>query len=330
MLNRPLLLIAALLLILLLVWFQRPAPVTEVARTALIMGTLVEIKGVGQDQKHINRAISNAFTAMRKEEERFSPQIESSRLSLLNRTTAAVMVDPQMLELLQLGQEISRQSQGAFNLGLGRLKALWNFEAEDPRVPTTAAIKAILPDPDHELVHIAGNRVTRSSGVQLDLGGIAKGYAVDQALKVLRTAGITSASVNAGGDIGLLGGHGERPWKIGIQHPRRPGEVLATLELRNQTIVTSGDYERFFIQKGVRYHHLFDPQTGLPARGCQSVSVIAPNAAEADALATAAFVLGPQKGLELLEQRPQVEGLILAADGTASVTSGLKGRIQWR
>jgi len=330
-LKRPLALIAALLLILLISWSLRPKPSAEVARTALIMGTLVEIKGVGPDQKKIEDAISAAFASMRSDEERFSTRIATSQISALNRATTAIEVDPEVLAVLQLGQRITRESEGAFYMGLGGLKKLWDFDAVTPGVPEPSEIKAVLPATTGNLLEISGVRVVRSDQrMQLDLGGIAKGYAVDRALALLRASGLESASVNAGGDIGLLGGHGERPWKIGIQHPRKSGELLATIELRDRAVVTSGDYERFFMQDGVRYHHIFDPQTGFPARGCQSVSVVAPTAAEADALATAAFVLGPADGLALLENEPDVEGLIVDADGRITLTGGLKDQIQWR
>lgn len=331
MLRRPLALIAALLLILLISWSLRPKPSAEVARTALIMGTLVEIKGVGPDQKHTEEAISAAFDIMKSEEARFSSRIETSQISAINRNKGALEADPEVLFVLQLGQQISRQSAGAFHMGLGRLIKLWGFEAVNPRVPETQAIKQLLPAFTQDAVSMAGTGVERTDPrIQLDLGGIAKGYAVDRALEVLRASGLQSASVNAGGDIGLLGGHGERPWKIGIQHPRKPGELLATLELRDRAIVTSGDYERFFEIDGVRYHHILNPQTGLPARACQSVTVVAPRVAEADALATAVFVLGPNKGLALLENSSAVEGLIVGADGQVKVTAGLKGQVQWR
>ncbi len=331
MLKRPLALIAALLLILLLSWSLRPKVTAEVARTALIMGTLVEIKAVGSGEKDIEEAISDAFSAMRSEEGRFSTQIETSQISAINRATAAIEVEPEVLFVLQLGQRITRLSEGAFHMGLGGLIRLWDFEAVTPRVPELSEIKQVLPISSEDAVSITGTRVERrDTNLQLDLGGIAKGYAVDRALAVLRAAGLESASVNAGGDIGLLGGHGERPWKIGIQHPRKAGELLATLALRDRAIVTSGDYERFFMLEGVRYHHIFDPQTGLPARACQSVSVVAATVAEADALATAAFVLGPVKGLALLEKSHEVEGLIVSAEGRIEMTSGLKDQIQWR
>jgi len=146
---------------------------------------------------------------------------------------------------------------------------------------------------------------------------------------VLEASGIKHASVNAGGDLRLLGDKAGRPWRIGIQHPRQSGELLATLDLADTSVVTSGDYERYFEADGQRYHHLFDPHSGRPAQLCQSVTVVAREAALADALATAVFVLGPQRGLELLG-RYGVEGIIVAADGQRQATAGLTGKVDWR
>ncbi len=331
MLNRPLALVVGMILLLVVVWMRQPHPQTEVARTALIMGTLVEIKGVGPDKDQLEKAISEAFSAMRVEEDRFSPGIATSPVFLINHTLEPVEVGPQFLELFALGQRISAETRGAFHMGLGGLIKLWDLGSVSPRVPSEAEIKQVLPASTDTLTVINTNRVRRlSPAVQLDLGGIAKGFAVDRALEVLASAGLESASINAGGDIGLLGGHGERPWRIGIQHPREAGELLATIDLKGEAIVTSGDYERAFMLNGVRYHHIFDPQTGYPARNCQSVSVVAQSVAEADALATAAFVLGPEEGLRMLEEVSGVEGLIVAADGTIETTSGLKDQIQWQ
>ena len=330
MLNRPQLLLGVLVLLALLVWWQRPAPRAEVTRTALIMGTLVEIKGVGQDEDRIGRAIDQAFAEMRRQEEIFSPRIAESKVVQLNQSLQPIEAGPDLLAVFSLAEQVRKRTDGAFNEGLGRLKTLWGIESDHPHRPDPAEIANILFDPTAELVRIDQGRIERvEKKAQLDLGGIAKGYAVDRAIEVLRRAGLHSASINAGGDIRLLGAHGERPWRIGIQHPRHNEELLATIELRDRAIVTSGDYERYFMQDGERYHHIFDPRTGYPARGCQSVTVLAETAAEADALATAVFVLGPERGLKLLEQEEGVEGLIVAADGKISLSSGLKGRVEW-
>jgi thiamine biosynthesis lipoprotein len=180
-------------------------------------------------------------------------------------------------------------------------------------------------------LHLDGRRVEKAHpALTVDLGAIAKGYAIDRAAEVLRRAGIESAAINAGGDIRLIGDHGARPWRIAIQHPRDSARPLATLELADAAVVTSGDYERFFEQDGVRYHHIFDPRTGYPAGRCQSVTVVAPSAALADALSTAVFVLGPEEGFALLQRFPEAEGLIVAADGTPQASPGLEAKLTWR
>ena len=143
----------------------------------------------------------------------------------------------------------------------------------------------------------------------LDLGAIAKGWAVDRAMEKLMARGIYNAIIDAGGDLRIIGSRpGKDFWRIGVQHPRDPGALLLTFDLKDTAIVTSGDYERFFITDGVRYHHILDPSTGQPARGCQSVTVLAPTAAEADACATAAFVLGPSAGARLSARTPRGAG----------------------
>ena len=164
----------------------------------------------------------------------------------------------------------------------------------------------------------------------LGLGAIAKGYAVDQAASVLRRAGFANFIVSAGGDMAV---HGRKtpttPWRVGIQHPRKPhGTLLAVVEAENETVVTSGDYERFVWRNGKRYHHIIDPRTGMPAEGVMSVTVIATRAMAADALATAAFVMGPKDGLALLEAEAGAEGLVVDSRGQLLFTSGAKRRLK--
>jgi thiamine biosynthesis lipoprotein len=198
-------------------------------------------------------------------------------------------------------------------------------------VPAPAEIRQALAGTGQGNLRLDSRRVEKAQpALAVDLGAIAKGYAVDRAVELLRRAGIESAAVNAGGNIRLIGDHDGRPWRIAIQHPRDAAGQLALLELADVSVSTSGDYERFFEQDGVRYHHIFDPRTGYPAGRCRSVTVVTPSAALADALSTAAFVLGPEEGLALLRRFPATEGLIVAADGTPHVTPGLEARLTWR
>lgn len=331
MLNRPLGFLLLLALGAIFFWSQRGENQHEVVRTALIMDTLVEIKVLGTDEKAINGAIEDAFTLMKGVEAEFSSYQPQSSITRLNRSDDSVAVSSRARKLFRLGDSVRRQSQGAFSMALGGVKKLWALDKVQPQVPTTEQLARVIPPVNRPALRWDGLRAQRTSAlIQLDLGGIAKGYAVDLALELLRRRGVVSASVNAGGDIGVIGGHGDRPWRIGIQHPRQAGELLARLDLHDQAVVTSGDYERFFERDGVRYHHIFDPHNGRPARKSQSVTVVAPQATLADALATAAFVLGPQAGLRLLEESSGVEGLIIAADGSRVITAGLKERLKWR
>lgn len=324
MFGRPQLVFLLLLLVAGLVWLRMPSGEQQQVRTTLIMGTLVEIKATGKAQQ-LDQVITAAIAEMGRIERLFSTHISTSDISQLSSAAQPFQVSVETLALLQRGQQIARQSDGAFDMSLGALKQLWGVENTAPQVPNAEQLQQALHGVGPDALQFDGDWVRKAiPHLQVDLGGIAKGYAVDRALEVLRQAGVASAAVNAGGDIGLLG---ERevgqPWRIGIQHPRKSGELLTTLTLVDRAVVTSGDYERFFEQAGVRYHHIFDPRSGYPARGCQSVTVVAADVATADALATAAFVLGPKQGLQLLEGLTGVEGLLVAADGRLHRTSGL-------
>jgi thiamine biosynthesis lipoprotein len=321
--NRPLILLLLMLLLTAAWWRLRPEP-GVVQRTQLLMGTTVSIEAAGADPAVLERAIAAAFAEMARIETLMSPHRPESDVSRLTAAEHAVTVAPETAEVIALGLEIARRSGGAFDLTLGRLKTLWGIETETPQVPTATAIAAALRGIGPEALSISGNLVTKGSPLlAIDLGAIAKGYAVDRAIATLRAHGVTSAAVNAGGDIGLLGSKQGRPWRIGVQHPRDPEGVLVTLEAADRAVVSSGDYERCFERDGRRYHHLFDPQTGYPAGRCQSVTVLAPRAVLADALATALFVLGPERGLALLRDYPGVDALIVAADGRLHTTPGL-------
>jgi len=325
MFGRPQLLVIIVLVLALLLWWRAPGDPQLYSRTALIMGTVVEIKGFSTDEKKLDRAISDAFAEMRRVDEKFSSFRPESEISRLSSAGGAFKVSKETAQLLKLGQRISRLSDGAFEMGLGRLKQLWAIESDAPKVPTEQQIRAALEQIGPEDLQIEGTLVRKAHpDLQIDLGGIAKGYAIDRAIEVLRQEGVQSAAVNAGGDIRLLGDRNGEPWKIGIQHPRRTEQVLATLPLSDRAVVTSGDYERFFEKDGIRYHHIFDPLSGRPARLCQSVTVVAADAATADALATAVFVLGPIKGFKLLEEQQGVEGLMVTAAGEVLRTSGLQ------
>jgi thiamine biosynthesis lipoprotein len=284
------------------------------------MGTVVEITVSGASEKTARAAMSEAFDAMGRVDRDFSWSNPAGELARLNSSASgrAQKVVPEMLRVLEEALEIAEASGGAFDPTIGPLARLWNFEGGGV-VPGDEAIASAMAkvgfmnlDLDPESSEV-GFRV---DGMQVDLGGIAKGLAIDLAAGVLMGHGVRSAIVDAGGDLRLIGaGPGRDFWRIGVQDPRDASRMLLSLDLAGVSVATSGDYERFFERDGVRYHHLLDPATGRPARGCRSVTVVAPTALEADACATAAFVLGPERGVRFLRSRPGVRGLVVAADG---------------
>jgi thiamine biosynthesis lipoprotein len=179
-----------------------------------------------------------------------------------------------------------------------------------------------------EIDEAAGTVFLTRQGMRVHLGGIGKGYAVDHAVTILRRAGLRDFMIQAGGDLYVGGRKEGRPWRLGIADPRGPaGQSVAALELSDGTFSTSGDYSRSFVRDGVRYHHLIDPATGVPARGCRSVTIVADSPLQADGLSTGVFILGPADGMALIERLPQVEGVIVTAANDVLVSSGLKDRL---
>ncbi len=320
--NRPLMIVILVGLLTLTWWRLQPSD-EEVRRSQLLMGTIVEIVAEGQKTAQLESAVDSAFAEMTRLDLLLSSYQPDSDVSLLSQSTSGRDVKAETAAVLALGLEVARRSGGAFDLTLGRLKSLWGMDGEHPAVPERQAIAAALTGTGPAALTLDGLHVgKREAQLQIDLGGIAKGYAVDRAIAVLKEHGIGSAAVNAGGDMYLLGQKPERPWRIGIQHPRNHDAILETVQVRDRAIVTSGDYERFFEQDGQRYHHIFDPQTGFPASNCQSVTIITDSVALGDALATAVFVLGPQAGLQLLTEYPGTDGLIVSADGSLYTSPG--------
>ncbi|MDT8422049.1 MAG: FAD:protein FMN transferase [Desulfuromonadales bacterium] len=320
--NRPLI-IGLLVVLLALSWWRLQPDDENIHRSQLLMGTVVEIMAAGMPAGKLEAAVDAAFDEIARLDKLLSRYHQDSEVSRLSQSDHSSQVTAETAEVLALGLDVALRSGGAFDLTLGRLKTLWAIDGEAPSIPHHDAIAAALIGTGPTALTLDGQQVTkRTQQLQIDLGGIAKGYAVDRAIAVLKQHGITSAAINAGGDMYLLGQRPQRPWRIGIQHPRHKEAVLETVQVSDQAVVTSGDYERFFEQDGIRYHHIFDPQSGQPARVCQSVTIIADSVALGDALATAVFVLGPEAGLLLLSQYPRAEGLIVAANGTLHSSAG--------
>lgn len=318
--------------IMLLALFSACRPAT-VKQTRMQMGTRVEITAEGKNRALVAARVEAAFGEIDRLEALMSSFKPESEVSRINRAagTAAVAVSPEVFEVIARSLEISRASGGAFDISFAPLGDLWKDSGVEPvRVPEPAAVAAKLKLVGWSRVRLdpaARTVFLPERGMEIGLGGIAKGYIVDQALKVLQVEGVDRALVAASGDMRSFARPGQRAWKVGIQDPARRDRLLGELEMSNQAVSTSGQYERFIVIAGRRYGHILDPHSGWPAAGCRTVTVLAGEAWEADALATTAFVLGQARGMELLRSRPGVEGMIVDAEGRGEMSVGFEKRL---
>lgn len=264
---------------------------------------------------------------------------EGSPLAEVNRRAGGepVAVPPTLLDLVSRAVEIAERTGGAFDPTWAALWGLWDFRAEEPRVPDAEAIARQIELIDWRAIEIdreAGTLRLPERGMKIGLGGIAKGYALDRAAELLRERGVNDFLIVAGGQVYAAGRRGDRRWRIGIRDPwGDPADAFALLELSGAeeggvSSSTSGDYESFFVLDGVRYHHVLDPRTGRPARGLRSATVVSPDATLADALSTALMVLGPERGLALAEDWGAAEAVLVGEDGELGITSGLAARLE--
>lgn len=274
----------------------------------LAMGTLVSLRTYGLDDAQATRARQQVETLFEHLHRRWHPW-QPGEVTQLNQALTAgrgESVPADLGALLVRARQLEAASQGRFNPGIGALVGLWGFHSDDlpSEPPAEAAIAALVAKrprlADLRIQPAAdGKSVLVSSvnpAVQVDLGGIAKGYAVAGALALLRQLGVANAMVNAGGDLGVLGDAAGRPWRVAIRNPDKPDQAIAALELHSgEVLFTSGDYERYFDFRGDRYHHLIDPASGHPTRGLRAASVLATDATLADAAATALMVAGERR-----------------------------------
>lgn len=305
-----------------------------VKRAQMHMGTLVSITAVAVNHDAAKQVINAGFQEIKRLEQLLSTWISDSELSRVNDSAGIkpVPVSPETLTVVLRSLQVAEVTNGAFNIVIGPAIGAWNISAQ-PRVPTTAELDALRPLLDLQAVRADVSKRTlylEKTGMRIDVGGIGKGYAADQAVVAMQKAGAVAGVVALSGDIKAFGRlPGERPFPVGIQHPRKEGAVLVWIDLQDEAISTAGDYERYFEKDSVRYHHILDPQTLQPARRCQSVTIVAREGIWADGLDTGIFVMGPERGMELVERLADVEAIIVDAEGRMSVSSGLKNRIRF-
>ncbi|MFN7980558.1 MAG: fused MFS/spermidine synthase [Vicinamibacterales bacterium] len=306
-----------------------------VARSGLAMGSSLTLMAWASDEDATNRAFDAVFAEFDRLDHLMSVWKEGSDVLRLNAAAGdhPVPVSPETMEALVTAHQISEWTHGKFDVTFGALTDVWKFDHDqDNTVPSAAAIAARLPLIDYRRLVIdqpAGTAFLQTKGMRVHLGGIGKGYAVERAEGILRKAGLVNFSIQAGGDLYVAGRRGDRPWRLGIADPRNPdGEIFARVELSDSTFSTSGDYERFFIKDGVRYHHIIDPATGQPATRSRSVTVVTKRPVIADGISKGIFLLGPEGGLALAAQVPDVEVVIVGADNHVYMSPGLKGRVE--
>lgn len=289
------------------------------------MGTQAYVELWAEDARQGQALLSAVQNEFERINQLMSPYLASSELSLLNREAAInpVPISNELYQLLQQAEQLAVLSDGAFDISFASVG--FSYDYRQHIKPSAAELTDQRPLINYRhILLLAGNQVKFARpGVKIDLGGIAKGYAVEQAIGLLAKAGVKHALVTAGGDTRLLGDKRGRPWMVAIKHPRKADDIVAQLPLSNSAISTSGDYERFFIEDGVRYHHILDPKSGQSPAGLMSVTVLGPDATRTDALSTTLFVMGLERGMAFIEQQDEFEAIFISSEHQLYFSSGL-------
>ena len=282
------------------------------------MGTSISFAVLSDDEPGAERAIAAAFDEIKRIENLMTTWRDDSEVSRINAAAgvAPVTIGPDTLAVIEASQHASKISGGVFDISFYAMRGLWKFDQDlEEKVPPAAEIKKRLSLIDYRKIRVDHERSTvflEKKGMAINLGGIAKGYAVDRAVAILRRAGFSDAIVQAGGDLMCAGSKNGAPWVTGIRDPRGArNDVFAKMMLTNHAFSTAGDYERYFILDGRRYHHIIDPRTGYPATRSRSVTIYAPTALLADAVDDAVFILGWQKGFEMIEKLDDVGAVVV-------------------
>ncbi|MDX2347776.1 MAG: FAD:protein FMN transferase [Nitrospirota bacterium] len=306
-----------------------------IKRSQYLMGTLVFVTAVAPDEAVAKNAVAEGLAEIGRIEQLMSTWIPTSELSKVNAAAGKhpVQISAENMEVLKTSLRMAELTEGGFNIAVGPAVAAWNVSQEG-RIPSQEELKAVRSFISLENVAIDEKAETvflKRAGMKIDVGGIGKGYAADLVVDVMQKAGATAGVVALSGDIKTFGRMPDQErFVFGIQHPRKEqGHILGRIKLENEAVSTAGDYQRFIMKDGIRYHHILDPATLQPARECQSVTVIAKEGVMADGLDTGIFVMGPERGMALIESLPDVEGVIVNAQGKVMISSGLKSRLRF-
>jgi len=293
-----------------------------------IMGTQITVELWADDEAKAGPAIDAVLDEMRHIDESMSTYKPTSEVSQVNARAAdgPMKISKELFDLLVTAREYSVLTDGAFDITYASVGYMYDFrkhihpdEAQIDKALPAVNFRHVLLDPKNQTVQFS------QKGVRIDLGGIAKGYSVDKGIEVLQSRGFTRAYVSAGGDSRIIGDRFGKPWMVGIRDPRKgEGSVITRIPLADAAISTSGDYERFFEENGVRYHHIIDPRTGRSASKVRSATVIGPYATRTDGLSKTAFVLGPEKAMEIYNRIEDIDAIIVKLDGTVIYSKGME------
>ncbi len=317
----------ALLCTLVLLAGAGPARAQWLERTDAIMGTRIYVQVWSQDKAAGEAAIDAVMEEMRRIDALMSHYKPDSQLSRINARAneEPVQVDKELFDLIKLSTYYSQLTEGAFDITYASVGYLYDYPQHVR--PSEEQIRQALPAVNWRNIKFDESRHTvrfEHPGMRIDLGGIGKGYAVDRGIELLKARGITHAVVTAGGDSRILGDHMGRPWLVAIRHPDDPRKVVMRIPLSDTAMSTSGDYERYFDEDGVRYHHIIDPHTGHSASKVRSATILAPTATQTDGMSKTAFVLGPEKALEIINRLPDFDAVFVCPDGRVLYSNGLR------
>jgi thiamine biosynthesis lipoprotein len=306
-----------------------------IERTHEAMGTIVTIKAWAEDEDATVRAFAEAFAEFDRIDRLMTTWIDDSDVSKINAAAGsgkAIKVSAEVIQVLEAAREASRLTGGAFDVTVGGFFGVWKFDQDrDDTIPDDATVAARLKLVGWKDLVVDKKKSSarlKRKGQRITLGGIAKGYAVDRAVSLLRKRGLVDFVVQAGGDMFVAGQRGDRKWRVGIRDPRGAhDDFFALAEVKDMTFSTSGDYERFVIKDGKRYHHILDPRTGRPATACRSVTVMAGSAMLAEGLTKGIFILGPEKGFAIIDQIPGAGAVVVDAKNKVHVSSRLEKQV---
>jgi len=308
----------------------------RVKKTQFLFGTVVDVTVIAKT-KSDRSAIDMALSAMKDIDDKVSIYNVHSEISNVNQNAglSEVKVSDDTFNILERAYKLSQLTDGAFDVSIGSIVSLWGFGTTKNKIPSDNEIAEKLPLINYEKIILDHTNKTvklADKGMKVDLGAIAVGYAVDKAVNVLKEKGVKNALVNGGGEIYAFGSPPKKSaWRVGIQHPRKPNAILGTIDLKDKAISTSGDYESYFEVNGKRYCHILNPKTGKPIENIMSVTVVADNTTDADALSTAIMVMGEKEGMRLAK-RLGVECIIVTGkneeDMKVIISDGLKDKVK--